>query len=143
MSTKNKKAAVNTAPSNETKVSKKNVKATKVVESNPSTEQVTEPITEEVTIPNVVTASVEKKPLGRPVDPNSPRQKMLAEKAALREAGLLKRGRKVNPESARAIRMAERATKIAAGIEIKPGRPKMEKVEEIVTEEVSVETVNP
>jgi hypothetical protein len=66
--------------------------------------------------------------LGRPVDPNSPRQIKLAEKAALREAGLLKRGRKADPNSKNAVKQAIKTAKIAAGIEIKPGRPKMEKV---------------
>ena len=74
------------------------------------------------------TPVTETKKLGRPVDPNSPRQKMLAEKAALREAGLLKRGRKADPNSKNAVKQAIREAKIAAGIEIKSGRPKMEKV---------------
>ena len=97
---------------------------------------------------------VETKKLGRPVNPNSARQKQLAEKAELKasgveikrgrpvvegsknqmklerrnklaEAGLLtgKRGRPVNPESTRQKRVAELELKRANGT-LKLGRPK-------------------
>lgn len=66
---------------------------------------------------------------GRPVDPNSPRQIRLVEKARLREEGLLRRGRPEVEGSARQQRMQARAEKLAAGIQIKPGRPKIIKAE--------------
>jgi hypothetical protein len=66
---------------------------------------------------------------GRPVNMDSVRQKMLAEKQKLREEGLLRRGRPSVEGSARQQRMQARAEKMAAGIQIKPGRPKMIKAE--------------
>lgn len=72
---------------------------------------------------------------GRPVVEGSERQVRLAELAAKREAGELKRGRPTNGDSARQKRLAEREAKIAAGIELKRGRPVMPKVEEVKTEE--------
>ena len=86
-----------------------------------------EPQTEEVVI-EITNNGVTKKK-GRPVDPNSPRQIRLAEKAQLREQGLLRRGRPAVENSARQIKLKARAEKIAAGIQIKPGRPKMVKAE--------------
>jgi hypothetical protein len=71
---------------------------------------------------------------GRPVNPDSVRQKVLAEKQKLREAGLLRRGRPAVEGSARQARMQARAEKLAAGIPIKPGRPKMVKPEEVKAE---------
>lgn len=68
---------------------------------------------------------------GRPVDPNSPRQIRIVEKARLREEGLLRRGRPSVEGSARQQRMQARAEKLAAGIQIKPGRPKVVKAEVI------------
>lgn len=104
------------------------------------------------------TATVEEKPqLGRPVDPNSARQKRLAEIAEKRAQGLIKRGRPViegsahqqklkaqaerkeanggearrgrpvDPNSPRQQRLREMEAKKAAGVEIKRGRPAMEK----------------
>ena len=67
-----------------------------------------------------------KKPLGRPANPDSNRQKALAELAERREKGLVKRGRPagtVNPNSKRQQRIAEMAAKKAMGLG-KPGRPK-------------------
>ena len=58
---------------------------------------------------------------GRPVDMNSERQARLALK------GKVALGRKVDPNSARQKRLAERQAKIAAGVVIKRGRPKMVK----------------
>jgi hypothetical protein len=85
----------------------------------------TVPVTEVVNVEGVVVAEVKR--LGRPIDPNSPRQIRLAEAAALRVDGKLKRGRPVLEGCARQTRVQVRLEKIANGIEIKPGRPKMEK----------------
>lgn len=92
-----------------------------------------EPQTEEVeivTVAQVATAEIKRK--GRPVDPNSPRQVRLAEQIRMREEGLLRRGRPAVEGSARQARMQARAEKIASGISIKPGRPKVKNVK-IVT----------
>ena len=103
-------------------------------------------------------AATEEKPqLGRPVNPNSERQKRLKEIAEKRAQGLIKRGRPVvegsahqqkikaqaerreanggearrgrpvDPNSPRQQRLAAQAAKVAAGVEIKRGRPVMEK----------------
>ena len=112
--------------------------------------------------PTMVVAETvaEVKQLGRPVDPNSERQKRLAELEAKRSNGELRRGRPVNGtserqkrlaemaaraaanggtvkrgrpsngDSERQKRLAERAAKAASGVEIKRGRPAMTKVEE-------------
>ena len=89
--------------------------------------QEVEPQTENVVI-NITNEGVTKKK-GRPVDPNSPRQIRIAEKTRLREEGLLRRGRPAVEGSARQQRMQARAEKRAAGIQIKPGRPKVVKAE--------------
>jgi len=70
---------------------------------------------------------------GRKVDPNSARQKRLAEMAAKAEAngGVLKRGREVDPNSARQMKLAAIQAKIDAGIEIKRGRPAGSKNKEV------------
>jgi hypothetical protein len=85
---------------------------------------------------------------GRPVDPNSARQKRLAEHEARKAAGELRRGRPVDPDSARQKTLAERTAAegerrgrpidpnskaqqklaakqalIASGVEVKRGRP--------------------
>lgn len=94
-----------------------------------------EPQTEEVqivTVAEVATAEIKRK--GRPVDPNSPRQVRLAEQARMREEGLLRRGRPEVEGSARQQRMQARAAKLAAGISIKPGRPKVVKPEAVIAE---------
>jgi hypothetical protein len=70
---------------------------------------------------------------GRPINLDSVRQKMLAEKQRLREEGLLRRGRPSVEGSARQARMQARAEKIAAGIQIKPGRPKVIKENVVVS----------
>jgi hypothetical protein len=101
-----------------------------------------EPQTEEVemiTVAQVATAEIKRK--GRPVDPNSPRQLRLSEQARLREEGLLKRGRPEVEGSARQIRMQARAEKLAAGLSIKPGRPKTKVETPIVVEVVTAEVV--
>lgn len=65
----------------------------------------------------------EPKQKGRPINPDSPRQKRLAEQAARKEAGLtVGRGRPANPESAWFQKQAALAEKREAG-ELKLGRP--------------------
>ena len=103
-------------------------------EVEPQTEEV-----ERITIAQVATAEIKRK--GRPVDPNSPRQLRLSEQARLREEGLLKRGRPEVEGSARQARMQARAAKLAAGLSIKPGRPKIVKPEVVVAEVVVPEVV--
>jgi hypothetical protein len=61
--------------------------------------------------------------LGRPVNMNSARQIRLAEIAAKREAGLIKRGRPSVPGSANQMKMYERNFKIQQGLDVKRGRP--------------------
>lgn len=103
------------------------------IQNNPDQNDDVEPQTEEVqiiTVAEVATAEIKRK--GRPVDPNSPRQVRLAEQIRMREEGLLRRGRPEVEGSARQQRMQARAEKIASGISIKPGRPKVKNVE-IVT----------
>lgn len=70
-----------------------------------------------------------KKTSGRPTNPNSSRQMKLTERDLKREAGLLKRGRPAVEGSKRQAVMAAREVKKANGIEIKRGRPKVEKTE--------------
>jgi hypothetical protein len=61
--------------------------------------------------------------LGRPVNPNSARQKRLAEIEAKRAAGEIKRGRPIKQGSKRQEVLAAREAKRAAGAPIKRGRP--------------------
>ena len=61
--------------------------------------------------------------LGRPVNPNSARQIRLAEIAAKREAGLIKRGRPSVPGSMNALKKELQLAKKLSGVEIKRGRP--------------------
>src|SRR5688572_7456378 len=89
---------------------------------------VTPKATEDVAVvdPEPTTPVIEKKSegkLGRPVDPNSPRQIMLAEKAKLRAEGKLKRGRPVVEGSKSHAKALVRAAKVAAGEDLKRGRP--------------------
>lgn len=69
--------------------------------------------------------TVETKKLGRPVNPNSERQKRLAEKQALIENGVqIKRGRPVVEGSKNQEKMARRAELAQAGLLTgKRGRP--------------------
>jgi hypothetical protein len=62
---------------------------------------------------------------GRPVKEGSAHQQKLAAQAARREAngGEARRGRPVDPNSPRQQRLAAQAAKVAAGAVIKPGRP--------------------
>lgn len=100
--------------------------------ANQSSNEV-EPQIEEVVI-TVTNEGVTKSARpGRPVNLDSVRQKMLAEKQRLREEGLLRRGRPSVEGSARQARMQARAEKIAAGIAIKPGRPKVIKENVVVS----------
>jgi predicted RNA-binding protein with TRAM domain len=68
--------------------------------------------------------------LGRPVKEGSTRQLRLQELANKAANGELKRGRPVKEGSARQLRLQELESKKSSGIEIKRGRPKMDKVEE-------------
>lgn len=79
--------------------------------------------------------AVVAKQLGRPSNPNSKRQATLAARAAAKEAGTFKKGRPSVAGSKRQAVLAARAEKIAAGIEVKRGRPKVEKtvVSDLVT----------
>ena len=77
----------------------------------------------ELVIPNLVTGYLRP---ARPVNPDSERQKRLAEMDKKREVGELKRGRPILADSERQKRLAERIAKQEAGIEIKRGRPKMQ-----------------
>ena len=95
------------------------------VDEIPEMEVTVEPITEEVKIEGVVVGEVKR--LGRPVDPNSPRQIRLAEQERLRAEGLLKRGRPVEADSPRQLRLKAMAEKLATEGVLKRGRPKMVK----------------
>ena len=106
------------------------------IQNNPDQNDDVESQTEEVqiiTVAEVATAEIKRK--GRPVDPNSPRQVRLAEQIRMREEGLLRRGRPEVEGSARQQRMQARAEKIASGISIKPGRPKVKNVEVVTSVE--------
>jgi hypothetical protein len=65
---------------------------------------------------------------GRPVNPESTRQKRLMEIEAKRTAGLLKKGRPVNATSARQKRLMDIEMRRAAGT-LKKGRPAKVKTE--------------
>lgn len=135
----------------------------KVTAKNRVKKVVTPDAAEAKVIPAVPTvdptpAATEEKPqLGRPVNPESARQKRLAEIAEKRAKGEIKRGRPVvegsahqeklkaqaerkaanggvarrgrpvDPTSPRQMRLAEMEAKRAAGQEIKRGRPAVEK----------------
>jgi hypothetical protein len=73
------------------------------------------------TIASHASATGEK--LGRPVNPNSVRQIRLAEIAAKREAGLIKRGRPSVAGSANQMKQMDRMAKLLSGVELKRGRP--------------------
>ena len=73
------------------------------------------------TIASHASATGEK--LGRPVNPNSVRQIRLAEIAAKREAGLIKRGRPLVAGSANQMKQMDRMAKLLSGVELKRGRP--------------------
>ena len=72
----------------------------------------------------------EVKVKGRPSNPESARQKKIADRNAKRASGELKKGRPSVLGSKRQIVLAAREPKKAAGIEVKRGRPKT-KIEEV------------
>ena len=72
--------------------------------------------------------SVVAKKSGRPANANSKRQITLAARAVAKEAGTFKKGRPSVAGSKRQAVLAARAEKIAAGIEVKRGRPKVAEV---------------
>jgi hypothetical protein len=80
---------------------------------------------------------------GRKINPNSSRQQRLAEMEARKEAngGEVKRGRPASSDSARQKAIAERQALLDAGVVIKRGRPvgSGKKVELDSVEEVKVE----
>jgi len=63
------------------------------------------------------------KALGRPSNPESARQKKIADREAKRAAGELKRGRPAVAGSKRQAVLAARAEKVAAGGTVSKGRP--------------------
>jgi hypothetical protein len=63
--------------------------------------------------------------LGRPVDPNSKRQIMLAEREAKRQNGELKKGRPVIETSKRQETLKKRQDRMEVEGSLKKGRPKM------------------
>ena len=63
------------------------------------------------------------KALGRPSNPDSARQKKIADREAKRAAGELKRGRPAVAGSKRQAVLAARAEKVAAGGTLSKGRP--------------------
>jgi len=75
-----------------------------------------------------------KKSVGRPSNPKSKRQQKMVERELKKEAGLLKKGRPTVEGSKRQAVLAAREAKRAAGIEIKRGRPKTVKAEEVAAE---------
>jgi hypothetical protein len=63
------------------------------------------------------------KALGRPSNPDSARQKKIADREAKRATGELKRGRPAVASSKRQATLAARAEKVAAGGTVSKGRP--------------------
>ena len=96
---------------NEKKVTKKSAKAIVNVKKS-GKKSAEQPVTEE-------------RGQGRPVEPDSERQKRLAEMAERAKAngGIVRRGRPVDENSERFKRLAAAAEKKAKGIEVKRGRP--------------------
>ena len=77
---------------------------------------------------------------GRPVIGTSKRQETLAKRQAKIEAnGELKRGRPSVAGSKRQLALTAKAAKLANGESIKKGRPKVEKVEAVTTDIVTLE----
>jgi len=66
------------------------------------------------------------KPKGRPSNPDSVRQKVLAARQEKKEAGTFSKGRPTIAGSARQMRLAARAQKMINGGTIKRGRPAKE-----------------
>jgi len=86
----------------------------------------------------VEAVATETKIKGRPSNPESARQKKIAERNVKRASGELKKGRPSVLGSKRQIVLAAREAKKAAGLEIKRGRPKT-KIEETKIEETKIE----
>lgn len=82
---------------------------------------------EQVVIVEVTNTEVK---LGRPVNESSRRQQILKLREEKKKNGEFKLGRPVKEGSARQLRLQELENKKSSGIEIKRGRPKMDKVEE-------------
>lgn len=85
---------------------------------------------------------------GRPMNPNSARQLRLAKQNKNADAKLNKsgdtRGRAVNPNSARQIKLKGFEVKVAAGVEIKRGRPASEtsaRSQKIAEREAKIKTM--
>lgn len=77
---------------------------------------------------------------GRPVIGTSKRQETLAKRQSKIEAnGELKRGRPSVAGSKRQLALEAKAAKLASGEVIKKGRPKVEKVEAVTTDVVTLE----
>lgn len=129
----------NNAPKAKNINNTKTVEDMKLPETNPNA---LTPGTKIMTSLGEVTIGDDGKPKlrqGRPTNPNSERHKRLeaqAERKAAAEAGEIKfnksgdlRGRPPVEGSDRAKKMAERESKLAAGIELKQGRPVKENSE--------------
>lgn len=76
---------------------------------------------------------------GRKVNPESARQKRLAAKE---QNGPAQRGRKPNPNSARQARLEKWDSMKLRGLEVKRGRPKMEKVKAVYVAAENNDVVN-
>jgi len=88
--------------------------------------------TETVVIENLAEVTItEKRKPGRPAVPGSARQlKLEAQAKRIAENnGVLRRGRPISENSTRQQKIQERLNKLAAGMEIKRGRPKVVKVD--------------
>lgn len=108
-------------------------KGNKMEQKVPTTDvqSVIDEVVNEISIegqPGVTTLDDEghKKTPGRPIDPNSPRQKRLVELEVKKLLGLGKRGRPVDMGSDRQKRLADREARAEAnGGVVKQGRPPM------------------
>ena len=85
----------------------------------------------------VEAVATETKVKGRPSNPESARQKKIAERNVKRASGELKKGRPSVSGSKRQTVLAAREAKKASGLEIKRGRPKT-KIEETKIEETKI-----
>ena len=99
--------------------------------------------TEKQVVETPVTVETQVKQLGRPADPTSKRQVLIKEREERRQSGALKKGRPVVETSKRQELLKARAEKVAAGISLKKGRPKVTTTlaEVPVTDLVEIERV--
>ena len=97
-------------------------KASEITSGGPMIEEPITP-TPEITKPETPVTVTAELPLGRPIDPNSARQKRIAELAARRANGECKRGRPVVAGSKRQHVLEARAAKVASGVVLEKGRP--------------------